>query len=205
MAQAELNVNARVRTGKGGARELRRQNLVPAIVYGKGMEPIPVSVDPKALKKVLDPQAGWNTLLTLKGEGPFEGKQVIVKDMQVDPLSRNVLHVDFQAVDLKAKVSVMVPVVTVGKAEGEKLGGNLEVIRHELEVVCLPTDIPSAIEIDVSHLQIGDVLHVADVKAPEGVEIPFDVNFTVLTCTGHKAEAAEGEEGEEAAEVSEEE
>ncbi|RME32409.1 MAG: 50S ribosomal protein L25/general stress protein Ctc [Deltaproteobacteria bacterium] len=205
MAQAELNVNARVRTGKGGARELRRQNLVPAIVYGKGMEPIPVSVDPKALKKVLDPQAGWNTLLTLKGEGPFEGKQVIVKDMQVDPLSRNVLHVDFQAVDLKAKVSVMVPVVTVGKAEGEKLGGNLEVIRHELEVVCLPTDIPSAIEIDVSHLQIGDVLHVADVKAPEGVEIPFDVNFTVLTCTGHKAEAAEGEEGEEAAEASEEE
>lgn len=208
MAQAELNVNARARTGKGSARALRRQNLVPAVVYGKGVEPLAISVDPKALKKALDPQAGWNTLLTLKGDGPFDGKQVIVKDMQIDPIRRDVLHVDFQAVDLKSKVSVMVPVVTVGKSEGEKLGGNLEVIRHELEVVCLPAAIPSAIEVDVTHLQIGDVLHVADIKAPEGVEIPYDVNFTVVTCTGHKAEEAggEGEEGavEEAAQASEE-
>ncbi|RMF44698.1 MAG: 50S ribosomal protein L25/general stress protein Ctc [Deltaproteobacteria bacterium] len=201
MAQAELNVNARVRTGKGGARALRRENLVPAVVYGKGMEPVAISVDPKVLAKTLDPQAGWNTLLTLKGDGPFDGKQVIVKDMQIDPLRREVQHVDFQAVDLKAKVNVMVPVVTVGKSEGEKMGGNLEVIRHELEVVCLPTAIPSAIEIDVTDLNIGDVLHVAEVPAPEGVEIPYDVNFTVLTCTGHKAEAEEGEEAEAAEEA----
>ncbi|GAB4167450.1 MAG: 50S ribosomal protein L25 [Geothermobacteraceae bacterium] len=201
MAQAELNVNARVRTGKGGARALRRENLVPAVVYGKGMEPVAISVDPKVLTKTLDPQAGWNTLLTLKGDGPFDGKQVIVKDMQVHPLRREVMHVDFQAVDLKSKVNVMVPVVTVGKSEGEKMGGNLEVIRHELEVICLPTAIPSAIEIDVTNLNIGDVLHVAEVPAPEGVEIPYDVNFTVLTCTGHKPEAEEGEEEEAAEEV----
>ncbi len=203
MAQAELNVTARTRTGKGGARAVRRESLVPAVVYGKGMEPCAITVDPRALDKALDDEAGWNTLITLKGDGPFDGRQVIVKDMQVEPLRREVLHVDFQAVDLSAKVSVMVPVHPVGKSEGEKLGGNLEVIRHELEVLCLPSDIPSAIEVDVTALNIGDVLHVADIQPPAGVEIPYDVNFTVITCTGHKPEAGESAEGEEDAGASE--
>jgi len=198
MANVELNVSARTKTGKGVSRSLRREALVPAVVYGRGMEPCAISVDPKVLAKSLDPEAGWNTLITLKGDGAFDGKQVIVKDMQVDPLRGDALHVDFHAVDLKSKVSVMVPVTPVGKSEGEKAGGNLEVIRHELEVLCLPTAIPATIEIDVTALNIGDVLHVAEVVAPEGVELPYDVNFTVITCTGHKEEAAETEEEGEA-------
>jgi len=200
MAQTELNVTARGAAGKGGARSLRRQGLVPAVVYGKGMEPCNVVVAPKALQAAIATDAGWNTLITLKGEGTFDGKVVILKDMQLDTIRRDVQHVDFQAIDLQKKVHVMVPVHPVGKSAGEKLGGILQLIRHELEVICLPTAIPSAIEVDVTALSIGDVLHINDIALPAGIEAPHDVNFTVITVTGHKAEeeAAEGEEAEEA-------
>jgi large subunit ribosomal protein L25 len=150
-------------------------------------------VEPKALKKAIATESGWNTLITLKGEGAFSGKVVILKDMQVDPIRRDVKHADFQVIDLKKKVHVMVPVHPVGKSEGEKVGGSLQIIRHELEVFCLPSGIPGAIEVDVTSLNIGDVLHVEDLVLPAGVEVPHEVNFTVITVTGHKAE--EGEEG----------
>lgn len=199
MAQTELNVTARDVVGKGGAHSLRRQGLIPAVVYGKGMETCTVVVAPKALQAAVATEAGWNTLITLKGDGAFAGKVVILKDMQVDPLRRDVQHVDFQTIDLQKKVHVMVPVHPVGKSEGEKNGGHLQTIRHELEVICLPTAIPSAIEVDVTALGIGDVLHIEDLVLPAGVEAPHDVNFTIITVTGHKAEeAAAGEEAEEA-------
>jgi large subunit ribosomal protein L25 len=193
MAETELNVTLRDGIGKGGARALRRQNLVPAVVYGRGLEPCAVTVEPKALKKAIATESGWNTLITLKGEGAFSGKVVILKDMQVDAIRRDVQHADFQVIDLKKKVHVLVPVHPVGKSEGEKVGGSLQVIRHELEVFCLPSAIPGAIEVDVTSLNIGDVLHVEDLVLPTGVEVPHEVNFTVITVTGHKAE--EGEEG----------
>jgi large subunit ribosomal protein L25 len=193
MAETELNVTLRDGIGKGGARALRRQNLVPAVVYGRGLEPCAVTVEPKALKKAIATESGWNTLITLKGEGAFSGKVVILKDMQVDAIRRDVQHADFQVIDLKKKVHVLVPVHPVGKSEGEKVGGSLQIIRHELEVFCLPSAIPGAIEVDVTSLNIGDVLHVEDLVLPTGVEVPHEVNFTVITVTGHKAE--EGEEG----------
>jgi large subunit ribosomal protein L25 len=101
-------------------------------------------------------------------------------------------HVDFQAVDLHQKVHVMVPVHAIGKSQGEKAGGQLHIIRHELEVVCLPTNIPTSINIDVAVLNIGDVVHIEDVALPAGTEVPHDVNFTVITVTGHKAEEGAG-------------
>jgi large subunit ribosomal protein L25 len=119
--------------------------------------------------------------------------------MQLDPIRQTVLHVDFQAIDLKQKAHVMVPVVAVGKSAGEKEGGNLQVIRHEVELVCLPTNIPSVLEVDVTALAIGDVLHVQDIKLPAGVELPADVNYTVFTVGGRAAEVEEG--AGEAAEI----
>jgi len=206
MATSELQVNSRVKAGKGISRSLRRDGLIPAVVYGPGMEPCPISLDPKALDRAIATDSGWNTLITLKGNGPFDGKQVILKDLVCDPIRRDALHADFHAVNLTQKVHVMVPVHPVGKSLGEKEGGNLEIIRHELEVICLPTAIPQGIEIDVTAMKIGDVLHVNEIAVPEGVEIPHEVNFTVLTCTGHKPEAEEAVEGEEAgAEEAEEE
>jgi large subunit ribosomal protein L25 len=192
-------VVSRKEAGKGVARALRRQGLVPGVVYGRGMEACGVAVDPKALQEAIATKAGWNTLITLQGEGPFDGKVVILKDMQVHALRRQMTHVDFQAVDLKQKVHVMVPVRVIGKSKGEKLGGQLQIIRHELEVACLPDSIPTSIEIDVTELGVGDVVHINDVKLTPGIEVPHDVNFTVITVTGHKAEeAGAGTEGAEA-------
>ena len=200
MAKAELNITARDRVGKGEARSLRRQGLVPAVVYGKGLETCPVTVNPKELQQAIGTDAGWNTLITLRGKGAFDRKTVILKDMQVSPLRGEIRHVDFQAIDLKEKVHVMVPVHPIGKSAGEKEAGNLQVIRHELEVVCLPNAIPTSIDVDVTALQIGDTIHVEDLVLPEGVEAPHDVNFTIITVTGRKGEeeaaAAEGEETE---------
>jgi large subunit ribosomal protein L25 len=191
MGQTELNVMLREGSGKGSARRLRRQDLIPAVVYGKGMDSCPLSVSPKALQAAIGTEAGWNTLITLKGEGAFDGKVVILKDLQVHPVRGEAIHADFQAIELGKKVNVMVPVHPQGKSEGEKQGGTLELIRHEVEVVCLPSAIPSAIDIDVSSLMIGDVVHADELVLPEGVEMSREVNFTVLTIKGHKEEAAE--------------
>jgi large subunit ribosomal protein L25 len=199
MAQAELKVEIRENTGKGVARKLRVAGKIPAVIYGKGMDPCPIALVPKDLETAIATEAGWNTLLTLKGVPAVEGRVVVLKDLDLHPLRRTMICADFHAIDLQKKVHFMVPVHPIGKSEGEKIGGSLQLIRHELEVICLPTQVPQAIEIDVTALTIGDVVHIADVTAPEGVELPHDVNFTVITITGHKAEAEEGEEAEETA------
>lgn len=203
MAKSVLQVELREDSGKGVARSLRREGKIPGVVYGKDVESCKVIVDPKALAEALKTEAGLNTLITLKGKGSFDGKVVVLKELELDPIRREPMHVDFHAIDLKQKGSFMVPVVTVGKSEGEKIGGSLQVIRHELEVICLPSDLPTSIDINVEALNIGDVLHVEDVEVPKGCEIPHDVNFTVITVVGHKPEAEEGEEGEGAEEAAE--
>ena len=195
MAKSVLNVETRVRVGKGGSRKVRRDGLIPAVVYGKGIEALNLRLDPKALQQAVATEAGWNTLVTLKGDGPFDGLVVILKDMQIDAIRRHPKHVDFLAIDLKALLSVMVPVHPVGKSQGEIEGGTLQLIRHELELNCLPTNIPTSIDIDVTKLNVGDSVHIDEVVLPDGVESQHDVNYTVLAVVGHKAE--EVEEGEE--------
>jgi len=212
MAKSVLNVEPRVRTGKGGSRKVRADGLVPAVVYGKGIDALNLRVDPKALKQAIATEAGWNTLITLKGDGPFDGKVVVLKDLQVDAIRREPKHVDFYALDLKKKIAFMVPVSPRGRSKGEKEGGTLQLVRHELELFCLPTNIPTAIEIDVEALEVGDVVHIDEITLPEGVESRHDVNFTVLTIVGRMAEEVEeveeeefaGEAAGEATDVSEE-
>lgn len=194
MANAELNVTLREETGKGAARKLRVQGLIPAVVYGKSIDPCSITVAPKELEQAVSAEAGWNTLITLKGAKPVAGKVVVLRDLKLDPIRRDMLCADFYAIDLKQKGSFMVPVVAVGKSEGEKAGGSLQVIRHELEVLCLPSEVPASIEIDVSALNIGDVVHIDEVVAPAGVEVPYDVNFTVITVVGHKPEVEEDDD-----------
>ena len=206
MAKSVLNVETRVRTGKGGSRKVRQDGLVPAVVYGKGVEAHNLRLDPKALQQAVATEAGWNTLITRKGDGPFDGLVVILKDMQIDAIRRNPMHVDFLAIDLKKTLAVMVPVQPVGKSQGEIEGGSLQLVRHEVEVYCLPTNIPTSIEIDVTALNVGDGIHIDEVSFPEGVESQHDVNFTVLTVVGRMAEEVEvDEEDEEGVEGVEEE
>ena len=207
MAQTVLNIEVRENTGKGVARKLRAAGKVPAVVYGKGVNPTPIIVEPRELEQAISGEAGWNTLLTLKGVADIEGKVVVLKDLKLHALKRHMVCADFHAINLFEKTIFMVPVVTIGKSAGEKEGGTLQVIRHELEVLCLPTEVPQSIEINVEALAIGDVVHINEVTAPEGAELVHDVNFTVLTVVGHKEELEEGdelEEGEEVAEAAEE-
>lgn len=196
MAQVELKVDIREKSGKGVARKLRTAGRLPAVVYGRNIASQPVVVDAKELEKAIAGEAGWNTLLTLKGAPEIDGKIVVLKEADFHPLRREMICADFYAIDLRKKTSFMVPVNIVGTSAGQKMGGSLQLIRKELEVVCLPTAVPATIDIDVTALEIGDTVHIEEVSAPEGAELVHDVNFTVITVVGHKAEAAEGEEGE---------
>ena len=213
MDQAELNVEIREKSGKGVARKLRAAGKLPAVVYGKGFEPTPITVEPKELEAAISGEAGLNTLMTLKGATELSGKVVILKDADIHPLRRDMVSADFHAINLTQKASFMVPVNIVGTAVGQKEGGTLQLVRTELEVLCLPTQVPQTIDIDVTELAIGDTVHIDQVVAPEGVELVHDVNFTVMTLSVVKAEvevsededleAAEGvvaESGEAAAE-----
>ena len=201
MANTVLNVVLREESGKGVARKLRAQGLVPAVVYGKGIDPCSITVEPKALEQAVSKEAGWNTLITLKGAAPIEGKVVVLKSLKRHALKRTMVCADFHAINLKEKGHFMVPVVTLGTSAGEKAGGMLQVLRHEIEVFCLPNAVPQSIEIDVAALEIGEVIHVAEVTAPAGVEIPYDANFTILTISAPQLEVDEADEADEAAEV----
>jgi large subunit ribosomal protein L25 len=124
----------------------------------------------------------------------------MIRELQVHPVSGNPLHVDFYEVDMKRKINVSIPVVTVGKSQGVVLGGMLQLVRRELEVLCLPDEIPESIEVDITDLEIGDSLHVDEIEVGENIEIPADVNFTVITVLAPTLEEEEEEEEEEGVE-----
>jgi large subunit ribosomal protein L25 len=195
MVEAVLKVEIREETGKGVARKLRVAGLIPAVVYGKDMEPVAITVDPKALEAVMGNDA--NTLLTLKGAAALDGKVVVLKDADYNAIKRSMICADFHTISLKEKSSFMISVNVIGPAAGEKMGGSLQLIRHELEVLCLPTAVPHSIDVDVTALEIGDIIHIEDVPAPEGVELVFDQNFTVASVVAYQTEeSADGEESE---------
>lgn len=196
MAQVELNVELRDGSGKGVARKLRAAGKVPAVVYGKDLETKAVIVNPADLEQAISGEAGLNTLITLKGAPELDGKVVILKNVAIHPLKRSMVCADFHAIDLKAKSSFMVPVNIVGTALGQKEGGSLQLVRNELEVLCLPTEVPQVIDIDVTALEIGDTIHIEEVVAPEDVELVHDVNFTVITLSIIKEEVEVAEEDE---------
>jgi len=175
------------------------KGMAPAVIYGPGKEPEMLSVNTRDLEKILKHSKTIHVLLTLHMEGGGT-RPAMLKELQMDPVTHEVLHVDFYEIDPKRKIRMMVPVVTKGKAAGVEMGGLLQVIRRELEVLCLPGEIPDAIEIDVTPLEIGGSVHVKDIPVEGDMEIPAEVNFTVITCLGKKAEVAEeGEEGAEEA------
>lgn len=195
-----IDFNATKRTGKGNgpARQLRREGMAPAVIYGPGKSPEMLAVNVKALEKILKGSKTIQVLLNLKMEGS-EARPAMLKDIQMNPVTHEILHVDFYEIDLNRKIRMMVPVEPKGKAAGVEMGGLLQVIRRELEVLCLPAEIPETIEIDVTSLEIGGSIHVSDIEVGENVEIPAEVDFTVITCLGKQKEEA-AEEGEEPAE-----
>jgi len=192
----ELNANVRTNTGNGAARVLRREGNIPAVLYGRGIESVSLSVNIKELENALKKGSIGQSLFNLKVQnGDTYSKTVMIKELQYHPLTLNFLHADFYEIAMDRKITVNVPVVTVGKSQGVELGGLLQIIRRELEVTCLPTLIPESIEIDVTDLDIGDAIHAEDIPLPDGIEIQTDVNFTVVTILAPKVEGA-GEEEE---------
>lgn len=193
-----LKAQVRHSTGKGTSRTLRREGNIPAVLYGADIESIPLSLNlydvEQLFKKVNYAQALLN--LVVENDQPFE-KTVMVKEIQSEPLTQNFLHIDFYEVNMNRKLTVTVPVVTEGTPKGVETGGILQIIRRELDVNCLPSAIPEQITIDVSDLDVGDSVHVDEIKLEGDVEIPFDVNFTILTIVTPKVVEEEVEEGEE--------
>lgn len=190
MAMPELSIQRREGTGKQIAKRLRRQGVVPAIVYG-GPTTEPVTVDPKAVLRMIAGHAGTTQLLTLKMDGDGASRLAIIRAMQFDPVTERLLHVDLQEVSADRPITVRVSVHPVGDAIGVRdTKGILNLVLHEVTVSCLPTAIPERIDADVSALAIGDVLTIADLAVPPGVRILNDPGQAVATVSPPMAEEA---------------
>ena len=200
-----LSALSRSGTGKGAARTLRRAGLVPAVIYGHGEETRACSVNKKELEKVITSSGYESTLIELKLDDG-NSQNVLIREVQIHPYRPEVLHVDFLAVHKGEKVKLEVAVRFLGVATGVKEGGIMEHLRHEVEIRCIPSKIPEALEFDISELGIGDGVTVGDLTVPEDVEILTDPSATIAAIvppTVHKVEEPVEEEealAEEAAE-----
>jgi large subunit ribosomal protein L25 len=183
MERFEIVAHRREPRGKGGARKLRAKGLIPGIFYGPKTESAAIVCDRRELIHVLE--HGQNVLINLTIRDGLDAKSksdhvVMVRELQVDPIRAVPIHVDLYEVSMKETMTVEVPIQLIGKPEGTKMGGVLEQVRRELEVECFPADLPTHIEVDVSHLDIGDSIHVRDITA-EKVKILTDLHLAIAT------------------------
>ncbi|MFH1593394.1 MAG: 50S ribosomal protein L25 [Candidatus Omnitrophota bacterium] len=194
MEKVILDAEIREETGKSKVKELRRKDIVPAVAYRHGKEAINLKVNRKDLFTVLHTGAGENVLITVrikdnsaaasggKGDKKYKEKTCIIKEVQRDPVREDIIHVDLNEISLTEKIKVKVPVHSRGNAEGVvKDDGVLEHVLWEVEVECLPTDIPKKIEVDVTAMKIGDTVYIKDLPLPSGVKILNDPELAVLS------------------------
>ncbi len=207
MAEQKLVGEKREGTGKSVTRKLRAAGRVPAVLYGHGMEPVSLSVDSRELLHLFHTGAGTNVLVDLVVDG--DAHLAMAREIQRDHIKGRFVHVDFLAVSRDVRITISVPVRVVGESVGVKAGGVLEHHLWELQVECLPTDVPEAIEADVSALEIGSSLKVGDLVVPAGATILTAPEESVVAVQQPQArveleeaeaEAAEGEAAEEGAE-----
>lgn len=175
-----IKAHTRKRSGSGALKQLRREGLIPAVVYGKGQENINLRLNSKAVNEVLARSASEQILVTLEIEDRKENKLALIQDVQHDPLTGAILHMDFHAVREDEIIHAHVPIELVGDAAGVKAGGFLEFLLHSLDIACLPKDLPESIAVDVSGVNIGDAIHVKEIKLPEGVRATTDGEVNVV-------------------------
>lgn len=188
MQQKLMNVELRSKTGKGISRQLRGADKVPGVVYGKGMDPMAVSIESRDLKAAIAGEGGRNNLITLVGGGSLDQSMAIVADLQRDPIKGTYKHVDLHRVNMNETLRITVPVVLKGAAIGVKEGGLLDFAHHELHVECLPANIPDHIEIDVTDLAIAHSIHVSEIPLPEGVKVLDNPKTPVVSVLGRVKE-----------------
>jgi large subunit ribosomal protein L25 len=184
-----LKAQNRVAAGKSEARRLRRQGLVPAIAYGKGLPSTPIVVGPKEVITILKSELGKNTVIELE----MEGKKLLamIRDFSLHPVKRELEHIDFIEVKLDKPVDVSVPLIPVGKAAGVVAGGVLRVVHRMVPVRCLPDRIPVKIETDVSHLELGQHVSTQELKLPEGVTVRLPPEQTLVAVVAPEKEEVE--------------
>ena len=207
--KATLKAELRETTGKGAARRMRRDGKIPAVVYGRGEETRPLTLDAHDFQVLVKEHSLDTTLVDLEIDGEGEPVQTLVVEVQAHPYKPEVLHVDFQQIHAGERVTVEVPINLVGTPEGVREGGVLQHVMHVVELSCAVEAIPEAFEVDVSELTIGDSIQISELVVPEGVELHVDPSRTICTVAAptilelpeEEEEAVEpeliGEEGEE--------
>ena len=191
-----IEVEKRTETGKNACNRLREKDLIPAVLYGggAGMEAVSLSVPRKALLGLFRKGLHQNAVFLLQLKGTDDKRHVMVRDVTLSPLRRELMHLDFVRILLDKKLRVKVPVETYGTALGVKAGGLLDVVTRELEIECLPADIPASIRVDVSGVDTGSVLRVADLALGDKLTVLGDADRVIAHIVTHRAEAAEGAE-----------
>src|ERR1700722_14728609 len=189
--QAKLTVQTRTQVGRNAIKKVRKDGLIPGVIYGVGQEPINLEVNGRQLSTVLAHAFSENILLELEiVEGDNKRTSLaMIQGVQHHPIQRQILHVDFHAVSATEKITAEVPIETIGEPVGVKTnGGLLEHNLRDLEVECLPADLPERIEVDVTNLDINQSIHVKDLKLPPGVETVTDADLTVVAVSAPRGD-----------------
>ncbi len=203
MKTVALKALYRDQLGKERVKKLRKEKRIPAVVYGSGVASTSISVTRDDFFQAVHTKAGGNAVIQLgvSGEKSFE-KTVLIKEIQHNVLTDEVEHVDFQVISLTEKIKVQVPVRVIGEAPGVKEGGVLDVVHHEIEVECLPTQIPERIDVEITSLKIGSAIHMKELIIPKGVSFTLPEDEVIIAVHAPKAEeVAPVEEGAQAPEV----
>jgi large subunit ribosomal protein L25 len=190
MQRVDLAVELRDKRGKGAARQIRRAGRVPAVLYGEGSSTL-LSVSPSDLLKILQSESGENSLINLeiKGGQSKTNATVILRDLQRDPVTRQILHADLFEISMNKAIRLRVPLEMTGEPPGVKEGGVLQHNLRELEIECLPAVIPDHIEVDISGLEIGSIIHVRELQMIEGVKVLEDPDDAVVSVAAPISEA----------------
>ena len=188
MSQILVETKRRAPGGKNVNRRLRIAGLIPAVLYGRGREPVPLSVEPKTIVDILYSESGQNTIFSLSVDGG-ERANAMVKDYQLDPVKGKLIHTDFVQIAMDRLLEVSVNVELVGEAEGVKAGGLLDFVTRSIDLECLPVDIPDSIKVDVGHLKINDYVRVKNIEFESKIKVLTDPEVVIVTISPPLKEA----------------
>jgi large subunit ribosomal protein L25 len=196
MSELSIDVQKRTETGTNANRRLRQSGKIPAVVYGGGKETVPIQLNRKTLIDLMKSGENENAIFLLKLADSGQERHAMIHDMQIDPLTRQVIHIDFQRIVMTEKVKVQVPVELVGTAHGVKVeGGMIDFVHREVAVECMPGDIPKHLDLDVTELRVGQHVEAKDLKLPEGVTLAEEPDRVILSLSHTKAEESAVAEG----------
>ncbi len=208
MELLDIKANIRKNTGSSYAKFLRHENLIPAVLYGKRTESFLLTINLEEIKLLVKKGLNYQSLINLSivQDNDIIKKTVMLKNVQVHPLNNFYFHIDFYEIDMDRKIKIKIPIEITGKSKGVERGGIVQIIRHEVECLCFPREIPNTIKIDVTDLDIGDSIHVNEIPLLDNLEIAAgDVNFTIVTISSGKTKEETKTELEEANEKQKEE